>query len=86
LSKKDKLSKEIDELLDEIRFFRNILFGVVSGLIGIIFSYSQNAVKLNFIVKLLLGSGGVIVFILMYIIYVLKQKKHKLHNLIEKEE
>jgi len=85
LSKKDKLSKEIDELLDEIRFFRNILFGILSGIIGVLFSYSQNVLKMNFIVEFLLWMGIVAIIVLVIIIYNLKKKKHNLHELIEKE-
>ncbi len=85
MSKKDKLSKEIDELLDEIRFFRNILFGILSGIIGVLFSYSQNVLKMNFIVEFLLWMGIVAIIVLVIIIYNLKKKKHNLHELIEKE-
>jgi len=85
LSKKDKLSKEIDELLDEIRFFRNVLFGILSGIIGVLFSYSQNVLKMNFIVEFLLWMGIVAIIVLVIIIYNLKKKKHNLHELIEKE-
>lgn len=85
MSKKDKLSKEIDELLDEIRFFRNVLFGILSGIIGVLFSYSQNVLKMNFIVEFLLWMGIVAIIVLVIIIYNLKKKKHNLHELIEKE-
>jgi len=86
MSKKDVLSKEIDELLDEIKFWRNVLFAIISGLVGIVFTYSQNKIILSFNLEILILIGVFSIFIILFIIYKKRNIKYKLHLKLEKEE
>ena len=86
MSQKDVLSKEIDELLDEIKFWRNVLFAILSGLIGIVFTYSQDKIKLSSTLEVLISTGVISVFIILIVIYNKKNLKHKLHLKLLKED
>jgi len=54
LGAKEKLQKELDLILEKMRFWRYIIVGIVSGTIGVIFGMSQNKISFNFVVLLFL--------------------------------
>ena len=37
MGKKERLQKELDLLLEKIRFWRYVIFAIVSGVIGVLF-------------------------------------------------
>ena len=57
MGNKEYLQKELDLLLEKLRFWRYVLFAIVSAIIGIIFSISQNKLNVNIIVFGLVLSG-----------------------------
>ncbi len=65
MGKKEKLQKELDLILDKLRFWRYVLFAIVSGVIGVLFGLSQHKIHLNWgiIFLLFLGFIGVILSI-----------------------
>jgi len=60
---KERLQKELDLILEKIRFWRYVIFGIVSATIGMLFGASQNKFQLNTIVMIFLIFGliGIIV-------------------------
>jgi len=83
---KEKLQKELDLILEKMRFWRYIIVGIVSGTIGVIFSMSQNKIDFNFIVLffLLLAVIGMIVSVKR--IEFLTRDYYKLLDRLEKEK
>ncbi len=65
MGRKERLQKELDLLLEKIKFWRYVIFGIVSGVIGILFGLTQNKIYLNWGVIYLLIAGfiGVIISI-----------------------
>jgi len=63
---KERLQKELDLLLEKIRFWRYVVFGIISGIIGILFGITQNKIHINWGVIILLGAGltGIIISII----------------------
>jgi drug/metabolite transporter (DMT)-like permease len=62
---KEKIQKELDLLLEKIRFWRYVIFGIVSGVVGVLFGLTQNKIHITWGVIFLLGAGlaGIIVSI-----------------------
>jgi F0F1-type ATP synthase assembly protein I len=83
---KEKLQKELDLLLEKIRFWRYAIFGIVSGVIGVLFGITQNKIHINWgiITLLLLGFIGVIISIKR--LSDLTREYQKDLELLEKEE
>jgi len=44
---KEYLKEEIKKIADKISFLRNILLAVISGIVGIVFGFSQNKIVIN---------------------------------------
>jgi len=42
MGKKERLQKELDLLLEKIRFWRYSLLAILSGIVGMLFVVSQN--------------------------------------------
>jgi len=86
LGLKEKLQKELDLILEKMRFWRYIIVGIVSGTIGVIFSMSQNKIDFNFVVLffLLLAVIGMIVSVKR--IEFLTRDYYKLLDRLEKEK
>jgi len=65
LGTKERLQKELDLLLEKIRFWRFVIIGIVSGVVGVLFSLTQNKIHINWGVIILLAAGfaGIIVSI-----------------------
>jgi len=63
---KEKLQKELDLLLEKMRFWRYVIFGIVSGVVGMLFGLTQNKIHLNWgtIILLALGLIGIIISII----------------------
>ena len=47
MGKKERLQKELDLLLEKMRFWRYVLLGIVSGIIGMVFSASQGKIDIS---------------------------------------
>jgi len=86
LGVKEKLQKELDLILEKMRFWRYVIFGIFSGTLGIIVSASQDKLKLNLtiFIVLILALIGVIVSIKR--IDFLTKEYQKFLELLEKEE
>ncbi len=51
MGKKERLQKELDLLLEKIRFWRYALLAILSGIIGMVFAVSQGKVVINFAIS-----------------------------------
>ena len=54
MGKIEKYQKELDFILEKLRFWRYVIFAIVSGVVGILFSISQNKININLSIVLLL--------------------------------
>ena len=83
---KEKLQKELDLILEKMRFWRYVIVGIVSGTIGVIFGMSQNKIDFNFVVLffLLLAVIGMIISVKR--IEFLTRDYYKLLDRLEKEK
>ena len=83
---KERLQKELDLLLEKIRFWRYVIFAVISAVVGIIFSASQHKLDMNFLITLLLISSVIILFVSIKRIEFLTKEYYQLLKELEKEE
>ena len=63
MGKKEKLQKELDLLLEKIRFWRYALLAIISGIVGMIFAVSQGKVIVNFAISwfAIFGFTGIVI-------------------------
>ena len=45
MGQKEKLQKKLDFILEKLKFWRNIIFAVVSAIVGIIFTVNQGKIE-----------------------------------------
>jgi len=45
---KEKLQKELDLILEKLRFWRYVIFAMISAVIGVLFSLTQKKIIINF--------------------------------------
>jgi len=86
LGKKEKYQKELDLLLEKIRFWRYVLFAVFSGAMGVLFSLSQKKIIINYLLLSLFIFSFIISLIAVMRISFLTKKYHFYLDLLEKEE
>ncbi len=80
MGKQEKIQKELDLLLEKLRFWRYVIFGIISGMIGIFASGKTNERYI-----FLLFIGVVMLFIAIKRIDVLSKYYQKLLDDLEKE-
>ncbi|ACM92422.1 hypothetical protein NAMH_0995 [Nautilia profundicola AmH] len=86
MGNKEYLQKELDLLLEKLRFWRYVLFAIVSAIIGIIFSISQNKLNVNIIVFGLVLSGFLgIILSIKRLTYLTQEYKEYLKELKDAE-
>ena len=63
MGKQEKIQKELDLLLEKIKFWRYVLLTIISGIIGVMFAASQNKVIINFTLSgfIIFGFIGIII-------------------------
>jgi len=83
---KEKLQKELDLLLEKLRFWRYVIFGIVSGTLGIIVSASQNKLQMNLVIMIILVIGFIGIIISIKRIDTLTKEYMKLLEVLGKEE
>ena len=86
MGKKEKYQKELDFILEKLRFWRYVIFGIVSGALGIMISASQDKLKINLTIVLVLFFAFIGILISIKRIDYLTKEYKKLLNLLEKEE
>ena len=86
MGKKEKIQKELDLILEKLRFWRYVIFGIVSAVIGVIYNISQNKtyVNIGIIILLFLSFLGIILSITR--INSLTKKYYYFLSKLEKEE
>jgi len=47
VGQKEKLQKKLDFILEKLRFWRNIIFAVISSVVGIVFAVNQGKIELT---------------------------------------
>ena len=85
MGKKEKLQK-LDLILEKLKFWRYIIFGIVSGMLGIAISASQNKLQINLIIMLIVLFGFVGIVISIKRIDNLTKTYYILLDYLEKEE
>ena len=83
---KEKLQKELDLLLEKLRFWRYIIFGIVSGTLGIIVSASQNKLQMNLVIMTILVMGFIGIVTSIKRIDTLTKEYRQLLEFLGKEE
>lgn len=85
MGKTEKLQKELDFLLEKIRFWRYAILAIISGEAGLLFGISQDKVKADAIVVLLLIFGAIGLVIAVGRINSITKEYQNLLKLLEKE-
>lgn len=85
MGKKEKLQKELDFLLEKLRFWRYVILGIASGAFGILIGASQG-VKFNMAIIPILITGFTIAIISVTRISSITKEYRKILELLEKEE
>jgi len=86
MSKKDSLQKEIDALLDKMKFWRSVTVSIISAIFGIIFGISQHKLENNTTTQSLVILGGISILVTLYFMYKREQERIELVNKLEKED
>ena len=60
MGKKERLQKELDLLLEKMRFWRYTLLAVISAIVGMIFSISQGKIEMSTAVTLFSFAGFIV--------------------------
>ena len=75
---KEFLKEEIKIIADKVSFLRNMLLAITSGIVGIIFGFSQNKIIVNSLIIGLFFVGVIAVFLIFFRINFLEQKRDEL--------
>jgi len=86
LGKKEKYIKELDFLLEKLRFWRYALFAVFSAVVGVLFSLSQNKITINFLLLFLLIFSFIVSLIAVMRISFLTKEYYFYLDLLDKED
>jgi sulfite exporter TauE/SafE len=84
MGKKEKFQKELDLILEKIRFWRYIVFGIISGAFGILFSLSQNKLQINLLLIIIILLGFLAMIVSIKRISILTKKFYNLLDNLEK--
>ena len=57
MGKKERIQKELDLLLEKIRFWRYVILAIISGLVGMLFAASQHKLILGLAVSAFFITG-----------------------------
>ena len=60
MGKKERLQKELDLLLEKMKFWRYTLLAVISAIVGMAFSISQDRIEMSAAVTLFSFAGFVV--------------------------
>ena len=86
MGRKEKLQKELDFMLEKLRFWRYVILGIVSGTLGILISLSQGKMHLNFAIILILVIGLIGILVSVKRIDSITKEYREMLELLEKEE
>ena len=86
MGKKEKYIKELDFLLEKLRFWRYALFAVFSAVVGVLFSLSQNKITINFLLLFLLIFSFIVSLIAVMRISFLTKEYYFYLDLLDKED
>ena len=86
MGKKERLQKELDLLLEKIRFWRYALLGVISGIVGMLFGVSQGKIVINFAISGFTIFGFIAILIAIKRLTSVDKKYRELLNELEKAE
>jgi len=86
IGKKERLQKELDLLLEKIRFWRYSLFAILSGIVGMLFAVSQNKVIVNTSISVFMLLGFIAIFISVKRLSAIDKDYRVLLDELEKEE
>ena len=74
----DYIKEEINIISDKVKFLRNVLLAIISGVIGLIFGFSQNKITINFLIIGLFIVGILVIFLISFRINYLETEREKL--------
>ena len=85
MGKRERLQKELDLLLEKIRFWRYSLLAILSGIVGMLFAVSQNKVIINTSISVFMLLGFIAMFISVKRLSVIDKDYRVLLDELEKE-
>ncbi len=83
MAKKERLQKELDLLLEKIRFLKNSFLLLISSIIGLAFGTSQGKISQNLFIYILSFLG---MFILVFIVIRISNTQKKYIKLLDELE
>ena len=86
MGKIEALQKKIDQIADKVRHLRYIVIALMSGIIGTIFGISQDKIKDDSIVNVLLVVGTIGFMLIGILINLEEKKRNKLIDILEKTQ
>ncbi len=86
MGRKEKYQKELDFILEKLRFWRYVILAIFSGIVGIGFSMTQHKIEINVLTFLFLLFGFVGILISVFRINALTKRYYFYLDLLEKEE
>ena len=86
MGRKEKLQKELDFMLEKLRFWRYAILAIMSGVIGVVFGISQGKITTGGIVITLLISAAIALVIAVIRISNITKEYQDTLELLEKEE
>jgi len=69
------IKEEIRKIADKVSFLRNIFIAIVSGLLGIVFAFSQDKIVVNSLVIALFVTGILLILVITFRINNLERKR-----------
>jgi len=83
---KDVLIKEIDNIVEKIKFWRSVLFVLWSGMIGVLFGITQNKFIFNYSIILIILITFIFTITILKILYDNEIKRQKFLEELKKEK
>jgi len=86
MGKKESLQAEIEIIRDRVKFFRNLLLALISGLVGVLYAFTQHKIEENIYFIILISSGIFGIIYISVLIHFSEKNRKEFVKRLEKEE